>query len=152
MRIWCIIQGMAAVWAFRKGASTFQWFQESTLMKENPLVNDAFGASVSISSNGYFVVGSSTKNTRAVHSDSSPRCGSFLWMSWHGWLQGAAYVYRRTTALTWTLYQTLQAPFSYGGDSFGAAVAIWDAWLIVAAPRYNNTVCFRVAGNQPSLV
>jgi hypothetical protein len=61
-----LLQGMAAVWAFRKGASTFQWFQEAALMKQDPLVNDAFGASVSISSNGYFVVGSSTKNTRAV--------------------------------------------------------------------------------------
>jgi hypothetical protein len=40
-------------------------------MKPSPLVNDNFGATVSISSTGYLVVGCDTKNVRKVrmHSD-----------------------------------------------------------------------------------
>ena len=41
-------------------------------MKDNPLVNDAFGQSVSVTAlgpggvNGYLIVGAATKNTRQV--------------------------------------------------------------------------------------
>lgn len=61
-------QGAVGIWSYKPVLGTWQWVQESELMRQNPLQDDAFGESVAIVSSGYATVGSSTKLVRSVWS------------------------------------------------------------------------------------
>ncbi len=56
---------------------------------------------------------------------------------------GRAYLFRRTQAMGWTLYKTMDLPMLLpNGANYGAAVALTERWAIIGAPGMNHSFVF----------
>ena len=96
--------GTGAAYVFTRSGST--WNQQAKLVASDPAADDAFGASVSISSDGSIAL------IGAYQEDPSNITNA-----------GATYVFTRTGS-TWTQQQKLVASDAAGGDEFGWSVSI----------------------------
>ena len=108
-----------AAYIFTRSGST--WTQQAKLLASDAEVNDFFGYSVSISSDGsYAIVG-------AYDEDAG------------GGNAGAAYIFSRSGS-TWTQQAKLLASDIEGGDNFGLAVSISsDGTYAIVGARWEDT-------------
>lgn len=110
--------GQGAVYVFLRTGGN--WTQQAKLLASDPAVNDRFGHSVDISSDGsYVAIGAVNKNARYVG-------------------QGAVYVFLRT-GTTWAQQAKLLANDPVSNDNFGQAVSLsGDAVYLAVGDGYRN--------------
>lgn len=75
-------------------------------------------------------------------------CGNWLLVGAPGYDKGGladagrAYLFRRTDALGWSYYKTLDLPVLTAGAEFGTAVALTERWAFVGAPGMSHGFIF----------
>jgi len=114
------ISGAGAAYIFTRSGST--WTQQAKITASDAQANDNFGYSVSINSDGsYVVVGSAFEDTG-------------------GYNVGAAYIYSRSGS-TWTQQTKLTASDASYNNRFGNSVALNSdgSYLVIGAYTANDT-------------
>ena len=114
------ISDAGAAYVFTRSGST--WTEQAILRASDAQATDRFGNSVSINSDGsYIIVGSSLEDTG-------------------GSAAGAAYIFTRSGS-TWTQQQKIQSSDIQAGDSFGHSVSMnQDGTYVIVAARVESGV------------
>lgn len=107
------------------------WSQQAYLKASHPGLGDSFGESVDVAGET-IVVGASRERSAAVGVNGDPFDNSSL-------NAGAAYVFIRDTAGTWTQQAYLKASQADAGGNFGTSVSVDGDLIAVGAPNERVT-------------
>ena len=107
------LNAAGSVYIYERNNTTTDWIQVQKIVAADREIDDQFGYSLDISGN-FLVVGAKLEGSNN---------------------EGAAYIFERTGAGTWTQFTKLTAPVldRSTDDFFGASVAIDGEWVVIGA-------------------